>query len=69
MLKTASRAARVRQKNVSCDVEIAGLALAVPPHCITQAEVTTRAKQLLPKNQASYLRADEIHREAEHIDD
>ena len=49
MLKTASRAARVRQKNVSCDVEIAGLALAVPPHCITQAEVTTRAKQLFPK--------------------
>ena len=49
MLKTASRAARVRQKNVSWDVEIAGLALAVPPHCITQAEVTTRAKQLFPK--------------------
>ena len=49
MLKTASRAARVRQKNVSCDVEIVGLALAVPPHCITQAEVTTRAKQLFPK--------------------
>jgi alkylresorcinol/alkylpyrone synthase len=49
MLKTASRAARARQKNVSCDVEIAGLALAVPPHCITQAEVTTRAKQLFPK--------------------
>src|SRR4029079_5465673 len=49
MLKTASRAARVRQKNVSWDVEIAGLALAVPPHCITQAEGTTRAKQLFSK--------------------
>ena len=28
-----------------------------------------RAKQLLPKNGASYLRADEIGREAEHLDD
>src|SRR5258708_8584465 len=28
-----------------------------------------RAKQLLPKNTASYLRADEIGREAEHLDD
>lgn len=31
-------------------------------------EQSTRAKQLLPKNSVSYLRADEIHREAEHLD-
>jgi alkylresorcinol/alkylpyrone synthase len=49
MLKTASRAASVRQKRVSADVEIVGLALAVPTYCVTQAEVTARARQLFPK--------------------
>jgi predicted Zn-dependent protease len=30
---------------------------------------STRAKQLLPRNAAPYLRAEEIHNEAEHLDD
>jgi alkylresorcinol/alkylpyrone synthase len=49
MLKTASRSVSVRQNHVSADVEITGLALAVPTHCVTQAEVTARARQLFPK--------------------
>lgn len=49
MLKTESRAVRVGQERASCDVEIAGLALAVPSHLVTQAEVTNRARQLFPK--------------------
>ena len=32
-------------------------------------EQSTRAKQLLTKGSASYMRADEIHRQAEHLDD
>ncbi len=49
MLKTASRSVSARQKRTSADVEIAGLALAVPTYRVTQAEVTARAKQLFPK--------------------
>ncbi len=30
---------------------------------------SNRAKQMLTKNTPSYFRADDIHREAEHLDD
>jgi alkylresorcinol/alkylpyrone synthase len=49
MLEAAGRVKVAGRAKQSLNVEIAGLATAVPAHRITQAEVTARAKLLFPK--------------------
>ncbi len=49
MLKTASKVRRSRQAAASFDVEIAGVATAVPAHRLSQNDAASRAKDLFPQ--------------------
>jgi alkylresorcinol/alkylpyrone synthase len=48
MLKTATRTKQARQRTPAFDVEIAGVATAVPPHRVSQDDIAERAKQVFP---------------------
>jgi len=48
MLKTAARPDHARKAIAAFDVEIAGIATAVPSHRVAQAEATERVKRLFP---------------------
>jgi alkylresorcinol/alkylpyrone synthase len=48
MLKTATRTRQARQRTPAFDVEIAGVATAVPPHKVSQDDITERAKEVFP---------------------
>lgn len=48
MLKTATRTRQARQRTPSFDVEIAGVATAVPPHKVSQDDIAERAKHVFP---------------------
>ncbi len=48
MLKTASRSKETRHRTKAFDVEIAGVAIAVPEHRVSQDDIAERAKEVFP---------------------
>ena len=48
MLKTASKPKETRQRTTGFDVEIAGVAVAVPEHKVSQEDIAERAKAVFP---------------------
>ena len=48
MLKTASKPKETRQRTTGFDVEIAGVAVAVPEHKVSQQDIAERAKAVFP---------------------
>src|ERR1700675_2475444 len=48
MLKTATRTKQARQRTPAFEVEIAGVATAVPPHKVSQDDIAERAKHVFP---------------------
>ena len=48
MLKTADKIGQTRRAAVGFDVEIAGVAIAVPPHKVSQADISEQAKTVFP---------------------
>jgi alkylresorcinol/alkylpyrone synthase len=48
MLKTATRTRPTRQRVSAFDVQIAGVATAVPPYKVSQSDIAERAKEVFP---------------------